>query len=333
MPARAAPRFEMERRLQRRGYAHPAGLDEVGRGCVAGPVAAGAVILDPKPSARIFGLVRDSKQLRASGLRAARDVIEREAAAFAVGWASAAEIDRVGISGAVRLAMRRAVGKLDPKPDHLLIDAVPLPSSNLPQISIVRGDSESLSIAAASIVAKVERDALMAELAKTYPEYGFDSHKGYATKRHVSAIRRLGPCIEHRMTFRPVSGDGRAPARPSASEVGRRAEEFAGLSLEERGARVVERNFRTRFGEVDLVAVSGDTLVFVEVRARRSTAFGTQAETVSRSKSRRLIAACEEFVQQTDIGWSDWRIDVAAVDLDGWGRPAAVELIESAVEE
>lgn len=332
--AGGAPDFEIERRLARAGYSRPAGLDEVGRGCLAGPVAAGAAILADAPSDEMRAVVRDSKALSANGLRAAREVISREARAVAVGWASAAEIDRIGIGAAVRLAMSRAVAKLHPRPDHLIIDAVRLPSAGLPQVALPRADSKSLSVAAASIVAKVERDRLMARMAESLPDYGFESHKGYGTRRHLEAIRRSGPSAEHRMTFKPMSESGRSPARLSSAESGAWAERFAAEALAERGMRVIGRNFRTRYGEVDIVAADGDSLAFVEVRARRArTGFGAPAETITAAKSARLIAAAQEYVQNAGGERTNWRIDLAAVELDRWGRPAAVEFIESAVED
>ena len=296
-------------------------------------MAAGAVVLPRRISHELAAAVRDSKQLSASQRDSAYELITDQATAYAVGWTTPAEIDRVGIAPSVRRAMHRALVRLDPLADALLIDAISLHSTNLPQKSIIRGDSKSLSIAAASIVAKVERDRLMIEYARSYPTYGFDSHKGYGTERHMDAIRRYGPCALHRMSFRPMSHTRTRNVLTDTTTVGAGAESFVASALEDRGMRVVDRNFRTRFGEVDLVALKGDTVVFIEVRARRSTAFATQAESISESKVGRLIAACQEFLQRTKIDWSDWRIDVAAVDLDDWRRPAAVEFIESAIEE
>ena len=278
-------------------------------------------------------VVRDSKQLTARQREDAYEVITDSALAHSTGWTSPAEIDRIGIVPSTRLAMRRALSALKPVADSLLIDAVSLRAINLPQKSIIRGDSKSLSIAAASIVAKVERDRLMEKLGVAYPDYGFESHKGYGTQRHLDAIRSLGPCPEHRMSFRPLN---QALARGSdltRTEVGRSAESFAASALEHRGMTVIGRNFSARFGEIDLVAMSQDTLVFVEVRARRSTAFVTPAETVMGKKARRLVAACHQFLQDTDVRWTDWRIDIASVELDRWERPTAVEFIESAIEE
>ena len=181
-------------------------------------------------------------------------------------------------------------------------------------------------------MAKVERDRYMVSLAKRYESYGFEAHKGYGTRRHMEAIAELGPCHAHRMSFAPVKRESHRVPRQSPGSIGKWAESFAAASLEDRGMRIVGRNFRTRFGEVDLIASDGETLCFVEVRARRSSAFGSPSETVTASKARRIIAASQEYLQQDGALWMDWRIDVAAVELDKWGRPASVEFIESAVE-
>lgn len=328
---RTIPDFEFETELHRQGYVRVAGLDEVGRGCLAGPAAAGAVILPANPSQEVFALARDSKQLSAAQREEAYEAITRSALSYAVGWVAPAEIDQIGIAAGVRRAMRRALTKLNPPATYLLIDAIPLPSSGLPQKSIIRGDSKSLSIASASIVAKVERDRYMVSLAKRYQSYGFEAHKGYGTRRHLDSIAGLGPCHAHRMSFAPVKREMHRIQPQSPGAIGRWAESFVAAALEERGMRIVGRNFRTRFGEVDLIAADGGTLCFVEVRARKPSAFGAASETVTASKARRVIAASQEYLQQ-NARWRDWRIDVAAVELDQWSRPASVEFIESAVE-
>ena len=329
---KAIPDFELERELHRQGYEYVAGLDEVGRGCLAGPAAAGAVILPRNPSRELFALARDSKQLSAAQRETAYEVITKSALSYAVGWTPSAEIDRIGIAPSVRRAMRRALRKLKPGADHLLIDAIPLPSSGLPQKSIIKGDSKSLSIAAASIVAKVERDRYMVSLAKRYQDYGFESHKGYGTRRHIDAIAEFGPCHAHRMSFSPVKREAHRIQPQSPGVIGRWAESFVAAVLEERGMRIVDRNFRTRFGEVDLIAADGETLCFVEVRARKPSRFGTPAETVTASKARRIVVTSQQYLQLNSARWRDWRIDVAAVELDKWSRPVSVEFIWSAVE-
>ncbi len=202
----------METALWARGIAYVAGVDEVGRGPIAGPVVAGAVIfpLDIDES-RLVG-IRDSKELKADVREWLNVWIHRTALAVGLGRASVREIDAVGIVGATRRAMARAIGKLEPRPQALLIDALPLPGVGLPQQCPVKGDRVSLSIAAASIVAKVARDRLMAEADRRYPGYGFSRNKGYGTREHVGALDRQGPCIIHRVSFAPVAranGHGR----------------------------------------------------------------------------------------------------------------------------
>jgi ribonuclease HII len=190
----------LEREARSVGYSAVAGVDEAGRGCLFGPVFAAAVILDPERPIR--GL-NDSKQLDAATREELAILVRERAVAFAVATASAAEIDRINILQASRLAMRRAVEALDPPADYLLVDAatIDLP---LPQRAIIHGDALSRSIAAASILAKTSRDALLRELDLVYPGYGLASNKGYGAPEHMAGLDRLGPTPEHRMTYAPV---------------------------------------------------------------------------------------------------------------------------------
>jgi ribonuclease HII len=192
----------MERELWGRGVGAVAGVDEVGRGPLAGPVVAAAVIL--RPDCRIDG-ADDSKRLTAAQRRDLADEIVRGAICVRLGAASAREIDRVNILRATGLAMRRAVGKLFPRPDHLLVDGLPMPELGLDrQTAVVGGDGEVLSIACASIIAKVYRDRLMCRLALRYPLYGWEHNKGYATPEHRQAIFDHGPTPHHRRSFHPL---------------------------------------------------------------------------------------------------------------------------------
>lgn len=200
------PTLDLEFAFAAEGHRLIAGLDEVGRGALAGPVAAGAVILpiDRDDLANLLHGVRDSKLCTAAereelGLR-----IREVAICAEVGMASQTEIDQIGISAAARLAMRRALEALSTQPQALLIDWVRLRDINLPQRSMPKGDQRSLSIAAASIIAKVARDHLMIELDEQHPGYGFARHKGYATPAHQAAIMSLGPCNLHRRSFDPI---------------------------------------------------------------------------------------------------------------------------------
>jgi len=187
------------------GFRRIAGIDEAGRGCLAGPVVAAAVILpaDPAVLERLGG-VRDSKLLSARQRCEALGDIEAAALGVSVGVASSWEIDAHGIVAATRRAMARAARALSPTPDFLLIDYLRLPEVACPQQAIVKGDRVCLSIAAASIVAKVVRDEWMGMLEEAWPGYGFDLHKGYPTAAHQEALASKGPCPIHRRTFAPV---------------------------------------------------------------------------------------------------------------------------------
>ena len=179
-------------------YTYICGIDEVGRGPLAGPVVAGAVIL-PKDCDILY--INDSKQLSEKKREELYDVITKEAVAWAVGYASPERIDEINILQATYEAMREAIGKLSPAPDLLLNDAVTIPEVVIPQVTIIKGDAKSVSIAAASILAKVTRDHMMAEYDSLYPQYGFAKHKGYGTKAHLDAIREYGMCPIHRRSF------------------------------------------------------------------------------------------------------------------------------------
>ncbi len=204
--SRTPPSLDEERAFWHAGFRLVAGLDEAGRGAWAGPVVAAAVILpcDDCVADALAG-VADSKQLTAPKREAMRARIQQVALAWSVGSASSAEIDALGILAASRLAMLRAVSGLSPAPEALLIDALVLPALALPQRAFARADALSLSVAAASILAKTTRDALMRALDSELEGYGFARHKGYGTRAHLQALRRLGPCWAHRRTFRPLA--------------------------------------------------------------------------------------------------------------------------------
>lgn len=193
---RCGTEFEEEARAQ--GFSLPAGVDEVGRGALCGPVVAGAVILGPAFDAH--GL-DDSKRLTRRQREALDLRIRKEARAWALGIASPAEIDRVNILRATLLAMRRAVEALAVRPDCLLVDALTIPDLSLPQRPIVKGDALSVSIAAASVVAKVARDGMMRECDARHPGYGLSRNMGYGSALHRAALRRLGPSAIHRRSF------------------------------------------------------------------------------------------------------------------------------------
>lgn len=195
-------RRTVENALGRLGLAHVAGVDEVGRGCLAGPVVAAAVVLDP---ARHIAGLRDSKLVPAAGRERLYDTITRRAMAWAVASIEPAEIDRINIHRASLQAMRQAVMTLSRLPDVVIVDAFRIPDLPLPQRGIIKGDRRCAAIAAASIVAKVHRDRLMDALHAQDPRFGFDRHKGYATADHLEAVARFGYSTVHRRSFRPPS--------------------------------------------------------------------------------------------------------------------------------
>ncbi|GCE47265.1 RNase HII [Thermosporothrix hazakensis] len=194
--------------LFEQGYCFIAGLDEAGRGCLAGPVVAAAVMLPLEKGAETLSEllrgVNDSKQLSEATRESLYDRIMQEALAVGVGIGSVELIERYNILQATKRAMQVALDQLSPAPQALLLDALTLPNLTLPQRSLIKGDARSLSIASASIIAKVTRDRLMRELHQEYPEYGFDRHKGYGTEAHIAAIKQYGATPHHRKTFSPI---------------------------------------------------------------------------------------------------------------------------------
>lgn len=204
-PDATTPTLQYEIRLWQQGYVAVAGVDEAGRGALAGPVMAGAVILPPGSAyTGIWALVKDSKLLTPEQRLELATEIRKDALSWAVGSASAQEIDAIGIAPATKRAMQRALAALSPAPDYLLIDWVRLDQVNTLQESFTKGDQRIVSIAAASILAKTTRDAELVTLHQKYPAYGFDRHKGYGASAHLAALAQCGPCAEHRHSFAPI---------------------------------------------------------------------------------------------------------------------------------
>ena len=200
------PDLQEELDLYAAGHTRVAGLDEVGRGAWAGPVCAAAVVLplDRPDLPDLLTGVRDSKQLSPARREALLPVILDVAEAVGVGWAAPTEVDERGVVPATQQAMARAVAELDGRVDALLVDYLRLPDLDLPQRALPKADARCLSVAAASIVAKVTRDQLMVALDRDFAGYGFARHKGYGTRQHREALARLGPSPIHRMSWRPL---------------------------------------------------------------------------------------------------------------------------------
>lgn len=208
-PADMPAMWEFEHQAVSSGYTLVAGTDEVGRGPLAGPVVAAAVIWPREMIGRSLAGVTDSKKVAEADRPVVADRIRRLAMAVAVGAAGPGEIDRINILSASLLAMRRAVEALNVSPDFVLVDGnKTIVDLDLDQRAVVKGDGRSYSVAAASIVAKVARDRMMAVLDRVFPGYGFAGHKGYATREHYRALAELGPCAAHRRSFRGVLPEG-----------------------------------------------------------------------------------------------------------------------------
>ena len=200
-----APDLAFEERLWASGAGYVAGIDEVGRGALAGPVGAAVVIFPPQPGRlRIFSGMLDSKKQNPGERVLWAEKIRLHASAWSIGFASAQEIDCSGLLPATRLAISRALNILSIFPGHLLLDCLFLPESPIPQTSLIKGDERSLSIAAASVLAKTARDQLLIEMDSHYPRYGFAAHKGYATAYHLAALAEAGPCPLHRTSYSPI---------------------------------------------------------------------------------------------------------------------------------
>jgi len=336
------PNFDRELVLRQQGYRLLAGVDEVGRGAWAGPVVACAAILplnSPRLEEALLGL-RDSKHLTPSRREQYYELIGNLAVGVGLGLVSSTGIDRLGIAPATRLAMSRAVDALSMGPEYLLVDGFPLNHRGLPHEAIVGGDVKCGSIAAASVMAKVVRDGLMTTLDAVYPGYGFFRHKGYGTREHQEALSSKGPCPIHRLSYSPVrhaledeppTAEKRGAGGRSMA-VGRLGEQLTAEHLERKGFVVCETNYRCTGGEVDIVGLDGQCLVFVEVRTRRSGTYGTPEESITAAKKQKLVEVAQTFLQEHGSPEIDWRIDVASVRLSAGDKLQDLSLIENAIE-
>ena len=306
-------RLDKMRLYERRyaAYDRICGIDEAGRGPLAGPVCAAAVIL-PKDVQILY--LNDSKKLSEKKREALYDEIMEKALCVGVGFASPERIDEVNILQADYEAMRQAIRSLPVKPQILLNDAVTIPGVEIPQESIIKGDAKSISIAAASVIAKVTRDRIMYELDRQYPQYGFAAHKGYGTEAHIEALKAYGPSPVHRRSFighfvdpdaLPRAQDDQADRLREASfspySVGREHEEMAAAYLTHEGHRVIARNFRCKSGEIDLISYDGPVLVFTEVKYRADDRMGDPAEAVNGEKEYRICRTADFYRKKYDV--------------------------------
>jgi ribonuclease HII len=309
-----------ERAARRNGHLRIAGIDEAGRGPLAGPVVAACVVL---PFEADFALVADSKALSDQARRSALDELRSKGSAVGIGEASPVEIDARNILRATHLAMRRAVQNCPVRPSFALVDGLPVPDLPVSHRAIIRGDATCLSIAAASIVAKVTRDTIMTDLDTTYPGYGFARHKGYATPAHLEALSRLGPCPVHRRSFTPVRELRSASSQclfptpedrsATADGVGREGERLARLYLERIGHRILATRFRSGNTDIDIVSADGNDVVFTEVKSSRHGAGESPSAGLSAAQQARIARAASRYLMQHSQGDVSCRFDVVEV--------------------
>lgn len=284
----------------RSDYGIFAGVDEAGRGPLAGPLVASAVIL---PADFNNDILNDSKKLTDKKRRALLQVIEENALHISVGTVTSAEIDKNRMSWAVRTSFRRVMNPLMQYADFFLIDGNSVSGLEAPVRFLVKGDSKSLSIAAASIVAKVTRDDMMLKQHEKYPCYGFDSNKGYGTAGHIQAIKANGPSPCHRMSFEPLQSmypTGQLSLFGNHSNPpGRAAEQKAAEYLEQLGYKILERNWRCSAGEIDLIAEKENAVMFIEVKSSLSGLAETALQRIGPAKRKRIAEAARSWLAET----------------------------------
>lgn len=303
--------LKYERECYSKNFELVAGVDEVGRGPLAGPVVAGVVIL-PK-NCKIHG-VNDSKKLTEKKRIELDKIIKEKAIAYGIGIVDHETIDKINILQATYQAMREAINSLEVKPEFILNDAVYIPDVKIPQKGIVGGDGKSISIAAASIIAKVYRDELMKEYGEKYPEYGFESNKGYGSATHLATLQSNGVCDIHRKTFLKNLLN-----EETNNTKGVLGENLTVKELVKMGYVILSRNYRYGSGEVDIIAKKDDYISFIEVKYRTSRENGEPMEAVNKGKQKRIIEASQGYLMEENLSDIDVRFDVAEV-LDKNGK-------------
>ncbi len=286
------------------------GIDEVGRGPWAGPLVIGACIL-PKDEAGNYpewvAPLTDSKKLSEKKREEYANIITHRALTTGLGWVSAKEIDEMGLAEALRLATRRAVETIRQTKvpfTEIIIDGTVnfLKDTSLEKYvtNLKKADFFIKEVSAASIIAKVARDHYMKELAKQYPDYGFERHVGYGTKVHLEALAKFGPCPEHRMSFGPIKEsykNFKETTTPSTKMLGDYAEEIVTNSLESHGHQIIARNYKTKFYEIDIVSIKDDRIYFTEVKYRKDSYRGTPLDMITKKKLKQMIFAEESFLK------------------------------------
>ena len=282
------------------------GIDEVGRGPLAGPLVIGAVIL-PEDDRTWFSELKDSKALAAKKRETLNEIILKESAT-GLGWVSAKEIDEIGISKSLELATRRAVKSIQSLHtpfSQIIIDGKVnfLKNTSLEQYvsTCIKADSKFKEVSAASIIAKVARDHYMKDLAKTFPNYGFDKHVGYGTKAHIESIYKYGPSKEHRKSFEPIKSlidysPTKSPKKNS-TKIGTHGENAVVEYLIENGHQIIERNHKTYFYEIDIISKKEDYIYFTEVKYRNNNLHGSGLDAITKDKLAKMTFSAESYLK------------------------------------
>ena len=306
------------------------GIDEVGRGCWAGPLVMGAVVLG---EAKVEGLT-DSKVLTKKRRAELALEINDKALAVGLGWVEAKEIDELGLSRSLRLACRRAVEQIKAPHSEIIIDGTvnflagtgkePFTST------LAKADLLIPAVSAASIVAKEARDLYMRQQAEVYLGYGFEEHVGYGTAKHRLAIEKNGPCELHRLSFAPLKQYARLKPKVgmddnvTTKKIGDAAENLVASELHSRGHEVIARNWRTKFCEIDIVSVLEGTVYFTEVKYRKSSEYGDGLEAITAKKQHKIKFAAEVFLNK----YKDFKdFNVVLLAADASGNPVAINNI------
>lgn len=297
--------------LWKQGFARIAGVDEAGRGPLAGPVVAACVILDPT---NIPPDANDSKKLSPKKRETLYDWIMQHALAVGIGIVQHEEIDRINILQATLQAMRMAIADTKVQPDYIIVDGNQLPQTAQDMQAVVGGDGKSATIACASIIAKVTRDRMLCDFATQYPQYGFEKHKGYGTRQHIEAILKHSMCPIHRRTFCTKIYNSSSGSPVSMRVRGDTGEELARSYLEGQGYTILCCNYTCPGGEIDIIARDGNTVVFAEVKRASGERFGDAQSHVTGAKIRKLRTAAQHYISKHDLQDGCLRNDVIAMN-------------------
>ena len=302
------------------------GIDEVGRGPLAGPLVIGAVIL-PEDERSWFAHLKDSKKLTAKKREELSKIILEESTT-ALGWVPANELDQIGISKALKLATHRAVKSIQDLHtpfSQIIIDGKVNFLADTPLAeytsTLIKGDSVIREISAASIIAKVARDHYMTKISPEYPEYGFDKHVGYGTKAHVQAIYKYGLTPEHRKSFEPMKSlsgfiTPKTPKKNTTS-AGQKAEQLVANYLQSNGHQIIAKNHKTYFYEIDLISTKSDHIYFTEVKYRKSTLHGSGLEAITPTKHQQMQFATLSYLKYQNSKFKNYHPLLAVAPVSG----------------